>query len=408
MKRVLLHTCALCIGATAAQAGGLDRSGQGVNILFEEGSVVQFRLGYTKPDVSGSMEDQIPTSPTFGETIDSGNVSNSFFTPHLAYKTSLTEKLDFALVYDEPFGADIDYSSDYPLSQNVLALAGLPGATTDVLRAKADTDAITALLRYKLDGGFSVIGGLRAQRLKASVSVPIAGASTTPFASGGYRVETDAEIDFGYVVGVAWERPDIAARVALTYNSKITHDLSQTEANDAITGIVPPGIPVVGRVSADSSTEVVTPQSVNLDFQTGVAPKTLLFGSIRWVDWPQTVYAPPVYTGLTGINLVDYEEATWTYSLGLGYQFSEEFSGAVTLGYESSQGNSVSNLGPTDGFWSIGLGGTYSLEKAKISGGVRYTDIGDATANGTGPDNRATFTGNSAWSVGIQVTYALN
>ena len=58
MKRVLLHTCALCIGATAAQAGGLDRSGQGVNILFEEGSVVQFRLGYTKPDISGSLFEQ--------------------------------------------------------------------------------------------------------------------------------------------------------------------------------------------------------------------------------------------------------------------------------------------------------------------------------------------------------------
>ncbi len=407
MKRSLFHACALCIGATSVQAGGLDRSGQGVNILFEEGSVVQFRLGYTKPDVSGSMEDQIPLSPTFGETIESGNVSNSFFTPHLAYKTSLTEKLDFALVYDQPFGADIDYSSEYPLSQNVLGFSPpFPlGANQDVLRAKADTDAITALLRYKLDNGFSVIGGVRAQRLKASVSVPIAGAGLEPFPSGGYRVETDAEIDFGYVVGVAWERPDIAARVALTYNSKIKHDLSQTESNDAL-AFTP--FPEIARSSADTSTEVVTPQSVNLDFQTGVAPRTLLFGSVRWVDWPQTVYAPPVYTGLTGINLVDYEEATWTYSLGLGYQFTDEFSGAVTLGYESSQGNSVSNLGPTDGFWSIGLGGTYSLEKAKISGGVRYTDIGDATANGTGPDNRATFTGNSAWSVGIQVTYALD
>lgn len=406
MKKTLLQACAVCVGATAAQAGGLDRSGQGVNVLFEEGSVVQLRLGYTRPDVTGSMEDQIPISPTFGQTIDSGNVAESFWTPHLAYKTTLTEELDFALIYDQPFGAEVRYRADYPLSQNLVALAGIPGATTDILRARADTDAITALLRYKLNNGFSVIGGVRAQRLKASVSVPIAGGSSTPFPQGGYRVETDAEIDFGYVVGVAWERPDIAARVSLTYNSKITHDLSQTEANDVI-GLTPLG-PSASRVSADSTSEVVTPQSINLDFQTGVAPKTLLFGSVRWVDWPQTVYAPPVYTGLTGINLVDYEDDTFTYSLGLGYQFSEEFSGAVTLGYETSEGSSVSNLGPTDGFWSIGLGGTYSFEQAQISGGIRYTDIGDATANGTGPDNRATFDGNSAWSVGLQITYALN
>ena len=388
MNKTLLSACALCVGATTAQAGGLDRSGQGVNILFEEGSVVQFRLGYTNPSVSGTMPNLTP-GPNFGQPVDSGNVANSFFTPHLAYKRALTEKLDFALVYDQPFGADISYAANYPLSVNPI-----PGGRSDVLRATADTDAITALLRYKLDGGFSAIGGVRAQRVKASVTVPIA---------QGYQVDTDAEIDFGYVIGVAWEKPEIAARVSLTYNSKISHDLSQTETLNPIP--IPPVTP--GTVDTFNTTsEIETPQSVNLDFQTGVAPRTLLFGSVRWVDWPQLVYNPPNYPPTS--NLVDYQDATFTYSLGMGYQFTDEFSGAVTLGYETSEGNPVSNLGPTDGFWSIGLGGTYSLEKAQISGGVRYTDIGDATANGAGPNARATFTGNSAWSVGFQITYALD
>ncbi len=370
MRKALLSACALCVGATAGYAGGLDRSGQGINLIFEEGSVAQFRLGYTDPSVSGTMPN------IFGslEPIDSGNVANDFFTPHLGYKTSLTDQLDFAIMYDQPFGADIAYSPDYPLSQG--------GTPSDVLRAKADTDAITALFRYKFDNGFSAIGGVRAQRVKASVGVPIA---------GNYTVDTDAEIDFGYVVGVAWEKPEIAARVALTYNSKISHDLSQTET--------------IGGTAVESSSEIETPQSVNLDFQTGVAPKTLLFGSIRWVDWPQLVYNPPNYPPTS--PLVDYDNATYTYSLGLGYQFSEEFSGAVTLGYETDEGEPVSNLGPTDGFWSIGVGGTYSLEKAKISAGVRYTDIGDATADGAGGVT-ADFSGNSAWSVGFQITYALD
>ena len=47
-------------------------------------------------------------------------------------------------------------------------------------------------------------------------------------------------------------------------------------------------------------------------------------------------------------------------------------------------------------------------EKAKISAGVRYTDLGDAIADGAGPGGRANFEGNSAWSVGFQITYALN
>ncbi|MES0825444.1 OmpP1/FadL family transporter [Ruegeria sp. SCP11] len=376
MKKALLQACAVCVGATGAYAGGLDRSGQGVNILFEEGSVVQFRLGYTNPDVSGSQGG-----------VDSGNVAKDFFTPHLAYKHSFSDRVDFALIYDEPFGADIEYPSNYPLSINPAAAVG---GRTDVLRAEADVDAITALIRYKFDGGFSAIGGLRGQRLKANVAVP---------AAAGYEVDTDSDIAFGYVVGVAWEKPEIAARVSLTYNSKITHDISETESFNFVPPVFPP---TAILITDETETEIESPQSINLDFQTGVAPKTLLFGSIRWVDWPQTVFAPPNYVDIVGDNLVDYADDTFTYSLGLGYQFSDQFSGAVTAGYETSTGSEVTNLGPTDGFWSLGLGGTYSLERAQISGGVRYTDIGDATTT-TGGE----FSGNSAWSVGFQITYSL-
>ena len=387
MKKTLLMACALCVGATTVQAGGLDRSGQGTNILFEEGSVVQFRLGYTSPAVSGTMLNNL------GQSVSSGDIANSFFTPHLAYKTTLTEDLDFALIYDQPFGADITYAPDYPLSTNPIPLG-----RTDTLRATADTDALTALLRYKFEGGFSVIGGIRAQRIKANVAVPIA---------LGYRLEADQDIGFGYVAGIAWEKPEIAARVALTYSSKISHTLSQTESlNPRPIPPIPPGTVATFKTESD----IESPQSINLDFQTGVAPRTLLFGSVRWADWPQLVYVPPRYP--PG-NLVAYEDDTFTYSLGLGYRFTDGFSGAVTLGYEASTGKVVQNLGPTDGFWSLGLGGTYSLEKAKITGGMRYTDIGDATAHGADtlrnkPAARATFSGNSAWSVGIQITYALD
>ncbi len=375
MRKALLQACAMCVGATGAYAGGLDRSGQGVNILFEEGSAVQLRLGYASPSVSGEQ---------FG--VDSGNVTNSFFSPGLAYKHAFNDRLDFALIYDQPFGADVEYAANYPLSLNPLTPFG---GRTDVLRAKADTDAISAVLRYKFEGGFSAIAGVRGQRASLDVAVP---------AAGGYQTTSDDEIDFGYLVGVAWERPEIAARVSLVYNSKITHNFGLVESFNA----PPPPVPVP-VVSLNTEDEVITPQSVNLDFQTGVAPKTLVFGSIRWVDWPQAVLAPPAYVGITGSNLVDYDDDTFTYTLGVGYQFSEEFSGAVSAGYEASSGTPVSNLGPTDGFWSIGVGGTYSFEQAQLSGAIRYTDIGDATTT-TGGE----FTGNSAWSVGLQLTYALN
>ena len=209
--------------------------------------------------------------------------------------------------------------------------------------------------------------------------------------TGGYNVKTNAPIDFGYVVGAAWEKPEIAARVSLTYNSAITHDFNQTETL-ATAGIV-----------EDTTSQIKTPQSVNLDFQTGVAPKTLLFGTVRWVNWSDVVYDPPNYPQPT--PLVSYADDTITYSLGLGRQITDQFSGAFVLGYERTTGSTQSNLGPTDGFFSVGLAGTYQMENAKLSGGVRYTWIGNAV---TDPPVSARFENNDALSVGLQLTYYLN
>ena len=47
-----------------------------------------------------------------------------------------------------------------------------------------------------------------------------------------------------------------------------------------------------GPQSTQDTTDVDTPQSVQLDFQTGVAPKTLVFGYVRWVDWSEFSISP--------------------------------------------------------------------------------------------------------------------
>jgi long-chain fatty acid transport protein len=141
------------------------------------------------------------------------------------------------------------------------------------------------------------------------------------------------------------------------------------------------------------------PQSVNIEFQTGIAKDTLLFGSIRWVDWSEFVIDPPNYP--LPIPLVSYPEDRITYNLGIGRRFNETWSGAVTLGYERSDGQITGNLGPTDGFASIGLAATYTSGNVKVTGGVRYVDVGDATTNVVG----GSFSGNSGVGLGIRVGY---
>ena len=67
-----------------------------------------------------------------------------------------------------------------------------------------------------------------------------------------------------------------------------------------------------------SETDITMPQSVNLDFQTGVTAKTLLYGSVRWADWEGWSVAPEGFVSLTGEPLVEFEHDTWRYQLGSG------------------------------------------------------------------------------------------
>ncbi|MFZ1512013.1 MAG: hypothetical protein WAT35_10305, partial [Tabrizicola sp.] len=172
---------------------------------------------------------------------------------------------------------------------------------------------------------------------------------------------------------------------ALTYNSAITHTLDATET---------------GLLAGTSNFDTEVPQSVNLEFQTGIAKDTLLFGSIRWQEWTAFIIDPDGY--IPPDPLVDYASDRVTYNLGIGRRFNENWAGAVTLGYEKTDGKPTGNLGPTDGMISIGLAATYTMDNMKITGGIRYVEIGDAT---TKPPISGVFTGNSGVGVGVKIGY---
>ncbi len=186
--------------------------------------------------------------------------------------------------------------------------------------------------------------------------------------------------------------PEIALRVSLTYNSEISHSVD-TDEN------------VVGFGSQSSSTEFETPQSVNLEFQTGIARDTLLFGGVRWVDWSDFRLDPALYETVTsGSALLSYEEDVVSYSLGLGRRLNDIWSVAATVGYEKNTGNLFTNLGPVDGQTSLGLAAIYRQGNYEITTGLRYIWIGDTTTGVSGTP-AAEFNDNDAVALGIKVAY---
>jgi long-subunit fatty acid transport protein len=347
MKNVSTGAIAALLASTAmASAGGLDRSGQSVGILFEEGTHVEFSYGYVDPAVSG-------VDPT---VLDTGDLSPAYSLMGGGFKTDINDKISAAVIFDQPYGSGADYSSGF-----------YTGTAADL-----NSSATTLLVSYDVTDNIVVYGGGSAQSMSATAAIPFV---------AGYTIDASSDTGFGYVVGAAYQIPDIALRVALTYRSEIstTHDTLE-----------------FGAIS--STMDVTTPKSVNLDFQTGVNEKTLVFGSIRWVEWGNFDLTPDNYP--LG-SVLDYDNDTITYSLGVGRKLTDNLSGAVTIGYERTLGTDPTPLAPTDGYMSVGAGLTYAFDNVEITGGVKYLWLGDAS----GP--AGTFEDNNAMAFGLKIAFAL-
>lgn len=344
MKNLLTVGAALMLTTTAAYAGGIDRSGQSVGAIFEQGTYVELSYGSVMPSVSG----------IFAGAQDSGNATPNYASVGLAFKTDVDEKVSLALIVDQPFGADVNYDT-----------AGyiLTGTSANVA-----STAVTVLGSYKFNENLRVHFGPRFLS-----------------ANGHYTAVTNGNLQYsstyssgsgtGYVAGAAYQRDDIALRVALTYSSAIDLELDGT----------------LGDLTA------TMPQSVNLEFQSGVAANTLVFGSIRWAEWSKGHI-----TDTLADELVSWDDDVVTYSLGVGRKFSDTFSGAVSLGHEKALGGASSNLSPTDGYTSLSVGGTYTMASGiELTAGVRYILAGDTTTETIG----AVFEDNSAVAIGVKVAY---
>lgn len=383
MTYKIFAAAALIGGASAAHAGGIDRSGQSITALFEAGRYAEFSLGAVSPDTSGVGAGTTPSLATPTPGASSGNMTDNFFTFGAAYKADINDQLSYAILYDQPFGADVDYP-------------GGTGYFAQGSTAEFNSHALTGLLRYKMPNNFSVHGGIRIQTIEASAAIPFVSAGPGPgIARPGapYQVDGDRDTGVGYLLGVAYEKPEIALRVSLTYSSKISYDVDTNESS------------VLGA-DRTSTTEVETPQSLNLEFQTGIAEDTLLFGGVRWVDWTAFEIRPADYAALTGGPLLSYQDDVFTYSLGVGRRLSDTWSVAASVGYEKSNGGFAPNLGPTDGNKSLALAATYTRDNMEITTGIRYINIGDADTTLGGGVAAGNFNDNEAVAFGVKVGFA--
>ena len=393
MKLKYLSTAMILatLPATGVFAAALDRSGQSMSAFLQPGNYFEAGLSVLDPDVSGT------TIPALGSQ-ETGDMAGDYMFFNAALKLQLTDYLSFGLIYDQPFGADAGYNQT----------VGFTNAASQT-NVEVDTQNISMIFGVNPIKNVTLYGGPAYQTIKGQVH--LAGASYGPLGAAipalgytGYDANIKETSGIGWLAGASYQIPEIALKAAVTYRSEIDHDV--------IIGEKVPSPAVMGM--APKETTITTPQSVNLDLQSGIMANTVAFANIRWVNWKDFAIKPvkfgvvttPTSPATAGLNLVDYSDDQWSVNAGVGRKVTDKWAGNVSVGYDTGAGNPVSTLGPTEGYWNLGVGVQYSPTPATfISGGVKYFWLGDAEAKVSSGTVVGKFEDNNAIAYGLKMGY---
>lgn len=394
--------------ATGVFAAALDRSGQSISAFLQPGNYFEAGLSVLDPTVEGKS-----TTATGSQSISDMGDDYTFY--NAALKLQLTDYLSFGLIYDKPFGADAEYQ-DSTLFTN----------TAGNTKVEVDTQNISMLFGVQPIKNVNLYAGGVYQTVKGGVQLRGAGYGGIN-AFGGYNADIPEDSAAGWLAGAAYQIPEIALKASVTYRSEIKHKVNVDESS---VGAIAPGSlapilnnPAVIGKPATGSTDITTPQSVNLDLQTGIMANTVAFANVRWVNWKDFAIRPyafgiasniagasPTINKPNGFDLVAYTDDQWSVNAGVGRKLNEQWAGNVSVGWDSGAGNPVTTLGPTEGYWNLGVGVQFSpAANYFISGGVKYFWLGDAKAQSGAQFNTdnylADFTDNHAIAYGMKIGY---
>lgn len=447
LKKLTVALCLLGLPLSTF-AAALDRSGQSIAGFLQPNNYFEAGISILDPDVSGR--------DTSGN--QTGDMAGDYYFPHAVLKLQPTDKFSIGLIYDQPFGADAEYSgrnnfvstaSDgilpaTGLTNNLPVVTGAPdqvvngvplkfdansnpvaialnNATTGGTSVEVHTQNLNLLMGYQPNQHWNFYGGVVYQTLKADVQ--LRGNAYSLF--NGYELDVPEDSAVGWLAGFAYQIPEIALKASLTYRSEIEHEFTARENMPLVPAmgallvnqdvISPEQVVNLGKAGKSKAT---TPQSVNLDLQTGIMADTVAFANVRWVNWQDFYMRPHQFGQLSelaggllqslgkpnGFNLVDYSKDQWSANVGVGRKMNDKWAGNVSLGWDSGAGNPVTTLGPTEGFWNVGLGVQYSPTPSSfIAGGVKYLWLGDANAQTGAHSAAGQFSDNNAIAYGLRL-----
>ena len=351
-------------------AEGLERINIDPSFMFTEGSSAE--IGFA--NVSPSLPTVKGTGSAF--TFASGlDVAPSFSALTGSVKTEIGDSFDLGLFYSsQGNGVGIDYGT----------ITGPEGAVT--IKADLEIPTLAAIGKYQINEAMSVFVGAKQSTFKGGATLKLGNDSNgngVPDVTSHWEMSKKSGI--GAIYGAAYEMPEIALRVILTIEDDIDYK-----------------IPVTGKAGL-ASTGTATASigdAISLNFQTGIAEDTLLFGNIRRSNWKDNQVKVPTPAGLAQISSFSDGDS---YSLGIGRKINDDLSVSISGFYDGSSGGAISELAPTGSTKTLSVGGKYAIaDNADLSIGGSYSQRGDAlTAN-----YKASLTDSEVISLGAKIAFS--
>lgn len=369
MKTTALGLIAACAFVGGAQAGGLERGGYNIDLLFDPGQyTAESAVTYVAPQRKlDNVRDTDPSGSPGGGPLNllgygtSADETESYFVPRAGFKAQLIEGVDCMADYSQPWGVHTNPGSTWA------------GANHNI-ETKVNSHNYGLTCSYKFDvgpGQLRIIGGGFYQEVSGFKERLVLAPQLIPAvfnASGVGRLDLEGD-GWGWRVGAAYEIPEYALRASLVYNSAVKlDDITGTLDLRGVPSAVSPTNPLLGR-STDVYGSAEMPDSIELKLQSGIAPDWLAFGSVKWTDWSQLQSIPfcPVSTrgvvacstgspaDVTSLDLI-YRDG-WTISGGIGHRLNEQWSvaGSVTWDRGTAQG-----FGSQTDTWTFGTGVSYT------------------------------------------------
>ncbi|WP_296202157.1 outer membrane protein transport protein [Psychrobacter sp. UBA3962] len=416
--KIQLSIAASLLMGVTSHAAGLEYTKQSILPFFEPGNYAELSYAYVDPKIEGTDVAGGVENPAANQKID--DMMDDFEIWGGAVKIAPTENTALALIYDEPFGVDTVYSKGSEFNNSM--------GTTE---ARVDTRSLTVLGGGKVNNNFWVYGGMEYQEADGSVELAQNFEGDPIFYDLTIKDKSHALIP---VLGVAYEKPEIMLRAALTWRAEGTHNLKAHESLLVNNGLLNTVLDTTGPTNynaipdeikdfqglpkvtfGDTQLSFKTPQSVNFDFQTGLSEKYQLLGMInaRWVEWTKFNISPEGITNVVGEPLAEYKEDAYSVEVALGKQFTPKFAGEIRAGYDSGTAEPLSLLGPYDSIKTLALGGSYDVTKQlKLSAGAQYMWFEGGTAYSKLPIEKtlsertlAKFDDGTGYALGVKLGY---